>query len=139
MSAELIIWPMIIVALATWWLYIPMGNARIASIKKGGVKSSVYRLNIGEPEESLRYSNALRNQYETPVLFYAVCIAAFVSENANIVMIMLAFAYAIVKVVHITVHVTTNRLRFRRPIFAISWVILGLMWVGLAIGLTGLV
>jgi len=139
MSPELIIWPMIIVALATWWIYIPMGKARVAGVMSGKTKVSVYRLNIDEPEESLRFSNALRNQYETPTLFYAVCLAAFVTDNANMLMIVLAFAYALVKILHVSIQITTNRIRYRRKVFGLSWVILGLMWVGLAAGLSGII
>ena len=139
MSPELIIWPMIIVALTTIWLYIPMSNARVASVKSGKTKASVYRHNVGEPEESLRFSNAIRNQYESPTLFYAVCLAAFVTQNANRLMIVLAFAYAIFKVAHVVSHITTNRLRYRRPIFGISFMVLIALWLTLAISLTGLV
>ena len=138
MSAELIIWPMIIMALTTLWIYIPMGNARKATIKSGGVKASVYFRNIGEPEESLRFSTAIRNQFETPVLFYAVCLAAFVTDNANIVMILLAFIYAIIKVVHVYIHTTTGKLRHRFRVFVFSWSVLGLMWIVLAISLTNI-
>jgi hypothetical protein len=139
MSSELIIWPMIMVALATLWIYLPMSKARVQSVKSGKTEASAYRLNIGEPEESLRFSNALRNQFETPVLFYAVCLAAFVTETANSVMIFLAFAYALIKVLHISIHITTNRLRHRRPIFMLSYLILSFMWLVLAVRLTGII
>ncbi len=139
MNAELIIWPMIVIALATLWLYVPMGNARVASVKSGKVKARVYKLNVGEPEESLQYSNALRNQYETPVLFYVVCLAAYVTDNANMVMVILAFVYAIFKTAHIVIHVKTNNLRHRRPIFALSWLILIVMWLVLGVSLTGVI
>ncbi len=139
MNPELIIWPMIIIALATLWLYIPMGNARVAGVKSGKVKARVYKLNIGEPEESLRYSNALRNQYETPTLFYVACLAAYVTDSANIAMVVLAFAYAIFKTAHIVIHVKTNNLRHRRPIFALSWLILIIMWLVLGVSLTGII
>ncbi len=139
MHAEQIIWPMIIIALSTLWLYVPMGNARVASVKSGKVKAGVYKLNIGEPEESLRYSNALRNQYEAPTLFYAVCLAAYVTDNANMVMVILAFAYALFKVAHIVIHVKTNKLRHRRPVFALSWLILVVMWLVLGVSLTGII
>lgn len=139
MSPELIIWPMIIVALATLLLYFPMSSARVASVKSGKTKASVYRHNVGEPEESLRFSNAIRNQYETPILFYAVCIATYVTNNATMVMIGLAFAYAVFKLAHIFIHVTTNRLRHRRPVFALSMVVLIVMWIGLAGKLANLI
>jgi len=139
MSAELIIWPMIIIALTTLYIYIPMGQARVAGVKSGKTKASVYKLNVGEPEESLRFTNALRNQYETPTMFYAVCLAAYVTGNANIVMIVLAFAYAILKTVHIIIHIKTNNLRHRRPVFALAWIALIAMWLVLAVNLTGII
>jgi hypothetical protein len=139
MSAELIIWPMIIVALATLWIYLPMGKARVATVKSGKTKASVYKLNVDEPEESLRFTNALRNQYETPTLFYAVCLAAYVTGNANMVMITLAFAYAILKTVHIIIHIMTNNIRYRRPVFALSWLVLIAMWLALAVKLAGII
>jgi len=139
MSAELIIWPMIIVALVTLWIYVPMGNARTVGLKSGKTKSSVYKLNVGEPEESLIYTNALRNQYETPTLFYAVCLATYATGNANMVMIVLAFSYAILKTAHNIIHIRTNNLRHRRPVFALSWLVLIVMWLALAVKLTGII
>ncbi len=139
MSPELIIWPMIAVALATVAIYFPMIKARKAVVANKSVKASVYRHNIGEPEESLRFSNPIRNQYETPVLFYAVCLAAFVTDNASPVMIVLAFAFAIAKISHLYIHVTTNRLRHRMPAFGLSLLVLATMWIVLAISLTGLI
>lgn len=139
MSSELIVWPMIIVALVTLLLYFPMSSARVASVKNGKTKASVYRHNIGEPEESLRFSNAIRNQFESPVLFYAVCLATLVTNNANMAMVVLAFAYAALKIIHIFIHVTSNRLRRRRPVFALSLAVLIVMWIGLAGKLAGII
>ncbi len=137
MTQELIIWPMVIVALATLALYFPMSSARVASVKSGKTKASVYRHNIGEPEESLRFSNAIRNQFETPTLFYAVCLAAYATRNATMTMTILAFVYAAVKLAHVLSHITTNRLRYRRPIFALSFIILIALWLLLSLNLAG--
>ncbi|MEO0330056.1 MAG: MAPEG family protein, partial [Pseudomonadota bacterium] len=108
MSPETIFWPMIILALVTLGVYLPMSKARVAGVKSGKIKARTYKLNEGEPEESLKYSNAIRNQYETPVLFYASCLTAFVSGNAGTAMIVLAWAYALSKTVHLFVHITSN-------------------------------
>lgn len=133
--AELIFWPMILIAVATMLIYIPMSRARVKSVLSGKVKASVYKLNNGEPEESLRFNNAISNQFESPVLFYAVCLAAFVSGNANSIMIILAFLYAILKLFHIYIHISTNNLRRRRPVFALSLLVLLIMWLAFAIQL----
>ena len=137
MQSTLILWPMVLLALATLYLYIPMSKARIKSVKDGKVKAAVYRLNQGEPEESLRFSRAIANQYETPTLFYAVCIAAYVTSNASIVMIVLAWGYALLKIAHSYVHTSTNNLRHRRPIFMMSFLVLIFLWLVFAVHLTG--
>ena len=38
MNATLIIWPMVLLALVTLGIYIPMSRARVASVKSGEVK-----------------------------------------------------------------------------------------------------
>lgn len=134
-SSELIFWPVIVVAMVTLWLYVPMSQARVRTVREGRVKGSVYKLNREEPEESLRFSNAIRNQYETPVLFYVVCLAAYVTGTAGLLMIVLAFLFAAIKATHVVVHVTTNNLRHRRPVFMAAYLVLAAMWVVFAVQL----
>jgi len=129
MNPELIIWPMVVLALCTLYLYVPMSQARRAALAKGKVKASEFRLNTNEPDESLVYINALNNQYETPVLFYAVCVAAYATGNAGTTMIILAWLYLILKIMHIFIHVTSNRIRYRRPIFMCAYLVLAGMWL----------
>ncbi|MGI9350555.1 MAG: MAPEG family protein [Rhizobiaceae bacterium] len=132
MNPEFILWPVVLLALFTLILYLPLSNARVAAVKSGKTKASTFKHNQGEPEESLKFNNAIRNQYETPVLFYAACLTAYVSGNATTIMIILAWVYLIVKVTHTMSHVTTNKLRRRRPIFMVSCCILILIWLVLA-------
>ena len=139
MNPNLMLWPLVIHALVTLALYIPMSKARIRTVKDGKVKGGVYKLNQGEPEESLRFSNAIRNQNESGVMFYAGVLAAFASNNQNYILMLLAWAFVIVKVVHVYVHVSTNNLRHRRPIFTIAYFILIAFWVVFAVQLTGLI
>ena len=132
MNSELIIWPMVLLALSTLFLYVPMSRARVSAVREGKAKASDFRLNTSEPEESAKLNNAIRNQYETPVLFYAVCLAAYVTENAGAAMIALAWLYLVLKLCHILVHITSNKLRLRRPLFMCAYFVLLAMWLGLA-------
>ncbi|MFZ1814672.1 MAG: MAPEG family protein [Rhizobiaceae bacterium] len=139
MKPEMILWPIIMHALVTLWLYVPMSGARVRSVKEGKVKGSVYKLNQGEPEESLRFTNAIRNQNESGIIFYAGVVAAYASGNATMILIALAWAFAIVKTIHVWVHISTNNLRHRRPIFMVAYLALVLFWIVFAIQLSGLV
>jgi hypothetical protein len=139
MNNSAIFWPVIIQALATLYLYIPMSARRIASVKSGEAKASDYRLVEKEPADVRQMTRAIANQYEAPILFYAVCISAYVTQNAGTVMLVLAWAFVIVKCCHVFVQSTSNRLRIRRPIFMVSFFVLIAMWVVFALQLGGLV
>jgi hypothetical protein len=139
MNPNLLLWPMIIHALVTFCLYFPMSQARVRSVKQGVTKGSVYKLNVNEPEESLRFSNAIRNQNEIGLLFYVVCLALYVTNGASFLAALLAWAFVVVKCVHVYVHVTSNNLRMRRPVFAAAFAFVMLLWLILAFHLAGLI
>lgn len=139
MNPETIFWPMIVMALLTLFLYIPMLLRRAQSVKSGTAKASDYRLVENEPPEVRQMTRAIGNQYETPVLFYAVCLSAYVTNNVGVVMIALAWSFMGLKCYHVLIQTTSNRLRFRRPIFTLSYVVLIIMWGVFALKLGGLV
>ncbi|MEC9342422.1 MAG: MAPEG family protein [Pseudomonadota bacterium] len=139
MNPNLILWPLVIHALVTLWLYVPMSRTRIRTVKEGKVKGGVYKLNQGEPEESLRFTNAIRNQNEIGLLFYAVVIAIYASDNAGYLLTALAWAFVVAKTAHVWIHTSTNELRRRRPVFMIAYLIVIAMWVVFAVKLTGIV
>ena len=138
MNPNLLLVPLALHALATILLYIPMSRARVRSVKEGKVRASVYKLNKEEPAESLKFSNAIRNQNETGILFYAACLAAFVSGAVSGLTIALAFGFAIIKLAHLVIHVTTNQLRFRRPMFALALLVLAIFWLVILLHLFGI-
>lgn len=139
MDSNLLLIPMALHAIATMLLYVPMSRARVKSVVEGKVRASVYRLNKEEPEESLKFSNAIRNQNETGILFYAACLTAFVSDGASWLTIGLAFGFLIIKLAHVFIHTTSNQLRLRRPMFAAALLVLLAFWLVNLLILTGIV
>ncbi len=139
MNSAAIFWPVVIQALVTLYLYIPMSARRVASVRSGEAKASDYRLGEKEPADVRQMTRAIANQYETPILFYAVCLSSFVTENAGPVMVVLAWAFVLTKCTHVIVQTTSNRLRIRRPVFMLSFFILLIMWLLFALKLGGLI
>jgi hypothetical protein len=139
MNPTLILWPMIIHALVTLFLYLPMSRTRVRTVKEGKVKATAYKLNEDEPAESKVFSNAIRNQNEIGVLFYAACLTAYVTTAPMSFAVVFAWIFIIAKCVHVYVHVTSNRLRFRRPIFMIAYLMVILLWLLIAVHLAGVI
>ena len=138
MNPYLLLWPVVLHALATLFLYLPMSSARMRGVREGKVRGSVYKLNADEPEESRLWSNAIRNQNETGVLFYAACLVLFATNGASFVTAGLAWAFLVVKLAHVFVHVTSNNLRHRRPVFMVAYLILIALWLATAAHLAGI-
>lgn len=139
MNNTAIFWPVIIQAAITLFLYIPMSARRIASVKSGTAKASDYRLVAKEPDDVRQMTRAIANQYETPILFYAVVVSSYVTQNSGTLMLALAWAYVALKCAHVYIQTTSNRLSYRRPIFTAAFVVLIIMWVVFALGLSGLI
>lgn len=135
LSQDLIFIPFTIMAIATLYVYAALSKKRVELFKAGIGDVKNYALNEGEPEESKKYNNALRNQFEAPVLFYAVCLASYVTQTASVFTITLAFAYAIFKILHIKLHITENNVLKRRAMFIKSIYVLIALWALFAIQL----
>lgn len=133
---NLIFWPLIVQAFVTLALYVVMSRARIASIKQGRAKVSDFRLpNRDEGNDTRAIANAVTNQFELPVLFFAVCLSAHAAGVVSAVMIVLAWCFVLTKTAHSYVHATSNRIRHRRPIFIAAFFVVTLMWVWFGVSL----
>jgi hypothetical protein len=123
MNGEAIFWPMLVQMLLTFAIYGLVSLRRIGAIKSGQAKASDYRIPSIEPEPSATAARSLINQFELPVLFYAACLVLFVLGAAGQLAVFLAWLFALARIGHAYVHVTTNRLRYRRPLFIASFFI----------------
>lgn len=136
MNGEAIFWPVLVQVALTIAIYILVSTRRVGAIKSGQAKASDYRIPTVEPESSVTAIRSLINQFELPVLFYACCIVLFVLAAVTKVALALAWIFVISRIAHAFVHVTSNRLRFRRPMFIIGFFAVVALWVLVAIRLT---
>jgi hypothetical protein len=134
-TSTAVLWPVFLQAFATLALYGVMSNVRVGAVKAGRVEVQAFKYVENEPEDLRNYTRALANQFESPVLFYAACIIAYVTQTTHISVVILAWAFAVAKLVHMVLHATVNRLRYRRPAFIAAYMSLALLWVVLAFNL----
>lgn len=132
MTQVAIFWPMIAQVALIYAIYGLVSQRRIKAVKAGKAKASQFRENLNEPEESLFARNSLVNQFELPVLFFVVCILLHAIAAAGLVATVLAWIFVLSRIVHAWIHVTSNRIRYRRPAFVAGFVTLGVMWAYLA-------
>lgn len=75
------------------------------------------------------------NQFETPVLFFALILIAIHVGATGHVMAALAWAYVATRVIHTLIHTGSNRMAHRAVVFTAGIVCLFLMWVGIVTSL----
>ncbi|WP_295805712.1 MAPEG family protein [uncultured Nitratireductor sp.] len=135
MSQNVIFWPMIAHVALVYGVYVLIAMRRKRAVASGSARVSQFRENQDEPAESLFVRNNLANQFELPVLFHAACLALFATGGVGQAAVWLAWIFALSRYAHTYVHVTSNRIRYRQPIFTLGFLALGVMWVLLAINL----
>ena len=132
---EATIWPMIAHVALVFCLYLLLSSRRMGAVKEGRARPDQFRENREEPAESLVVKNAIANQFELPVLFYAVSILLYLVDADNTVTVAGGWLFVALRYAHAYVHVTSNRLRYRRPLFIAGFAVLALLWIWLGVWL----
>lgn len=135
MQSTAIFWPVIAQVTLIYIVYYLLFTRRKAAVMSGRAKTSQFRDNMSEPEETRCLKNNLTNQYELPVLFIAGCIANYATGNATIVAVVLAWLFVALRIAHAVIHIGQNRLRHRIPVFVAGFAVNGLLWLWLAANL----
>jgi hypothetical protein len=105
----------------------------IASLPGGRANPDLSARRIAWPEDAAKRAASFTNQFEMPVLFYTVVAFALITKGADTVMIVLAWLFVITRLVHAAIHIGPNDVRLRTPAFALGVLVLGIMWIKLAL------
>lgn len=120
-------------ALALWTLLvlllIPVRRFRAGALKQ--VTADDFRLGESTrvPPEVAIPNRAWMNLLEAPLLFYVACVVLFSIHTVDQPALTLAWAYVGLRIVHTLIHVTYNRVFHRLIAFALSNVVLVILWI----------
>ncbi|MGY5778690.1 MAPEG family protein [Rhizobium sp. LEGMi135b] len=130
-------WPMVAHAVLVFILYALLGWRRRVLVKADRIQPAQFRENhaANEPAESLVVRNSIANQFEIPLLFHVCCIVLYTTQADNLPAVILAWIFVVTRYAHAYVHVTSNNLRYRSPLFALGFAVLVCMWGWLGIWL----
>ena len=84
----------------------------------------------GYPDHARKAAANFSNQFETPVLFFALIMLAIETGATGYIMAVLAWLYVATRVIHTLVHIGPNQIPVRGGVFAIGVLCL----VGMLIG-----
>jgi hypothetical protein len=79
--------------------------------------------------ENIQPSDNFRNLFEVPVLFYALAAVALATGNTPGWLVIGAWIYVVLRVVHSLIHCTYNKVFHRLAVFLASFGLLVGLWV----------
>jgi hypothetical protein len=130
MSIQAILLPLFVQVALTLVLLFWTGRARVAAVRRGDVHPRDIALRQPNwPKQETQIANAYHNQLELPVLFYVLTILAIITRHADLLFVVLAWVFVILRLVHAYIHLTSNHVGRRFAAFAASVVVLLVMWV----------
>jgi len=105
-----------------------MGQGRVRAVRSGQVKRSEVDDKSAYSETVQKFANNYVSQFELPVLFYLVLLFVLVTGLVDGVLIGLAWAFVVSRLVHSLVHTGTNRVATRFKVFVAGLIFLVGMW-----------
>jgi hypothetical protein len=129
MSIQAQLLPLFVEVALTFVLLYGMAYLRTEAFKSGAVKPRDIALREPNwPQRATQVANAYHNQLELPVLFYVLTILAVITRKADLLFVVMAWIFVILRVVQAYIHVTDNYVQRRGLAFIVSALVLTIMW-----------
>jgi len=115
-----LLWPMLAQIGWTFLLYTWLTVARQRAVKAGEVKYDDFARH-DEPHHVARIAYNLANQFELPVIFYAVVVLLVATGNVTMIDIIAAWVFVAGRVIHTLVQTLTDNVPLRGQVFLINF------------------
>ena len=136
MNQTLILQPVVALFLLTVLVWVFMYARRLSFILANNVDpqslATPDQLNAGIPANINSASHNLKNLFELPVVFYALCAFLLLSQQVDEVYLYAAWAFSGLRVLHSLIHCTVNIVTLRFAAYSLSSLALWFMVVRLA-------
>jgi len=135
MSVAAKLLPLFVQVALTLVLLVRLAAMRLQAVRRGEVKFDPRFAITGDhwPTRIRQSSNAFANQFEIPVLFYTAMVLGLVVNAIDFLFIVFAWVFVVSRLLHAAVHVTSNDVGWRFPVFAVGVVAVVVLWVMIAL------
>lgn len=132
-----LVYPMFAMVCLTFLVATTMLFSRINGARRRDVHIKYFKLMSGDaPEYMMKPARHFINLFETPVLFYAVCLTAMVTQTSNGALQIMAWIFFALRVIHAAIHLGPNKVLPRMAAFLTSFGVLMAMWITVIIRLS---
>ncbi len=107
--AHPLVLPMLIQMILTMTILYWLAFSRISAIKKAGGIAGLRKAG-GFSQRIVNTGDNFKNQFETPVIFYVICLLVIVAGTATTPIIVAAWIYVASRIVHALIQLTNNKI-----------------------------
>ena len=141
MNNELILQPVVTLMLLTGVVWVVLFAKRIPAMKQARLPTQTWTTPDKVVEllpEAISYpANNLKNLFELPVVFYALCLMLYATGAVDSVYVYAAWVFVAFRAVHSLIHCTVNHVMARFMCYLVASLVLWFMVVRAALGLLG--
>ncbi len=113
-----------------------VGRARFRAVREGRARIEDIALdNTRWPDDVRKLANNYDNQFQLPVLFYAVLPLLIVTQTVDVTAVVLAWAFVAARIVHSLIHTGSNKVIRRFYAFLASFIAVAALWAWFALRL----
>jgi hypothetical protein len=134
MSLQAVLLPLFVQVALTFGLVGRLAILRTRALDRREVR--VGDIALGQkawPERILKIGNSFQNQLELPVLFYVLVILALIAHKADLIFVILSWAFVASRLVHAFIHTGSNVVHLRGAVYGAGMFVLIVMWVIFAV------
>ena len=119
--------PVLVLIIWTFIIFLIMAFGRVSFMNnpQDAADSKDYKNQL--PTWVNRTADNYNHLFEQPVAFYAVTLSIALINNFDILVVQLAWAYVLIRVIHSLVQLTINIVLVRFFLFASGWLIIAFM------------
>ena len=130
MSIRFVLLPLFVEVLLTFGAMFGMMYFRTSTLRRGETRLADISLREPNwPRRATQFGYAFANQFELPVLFYVLTILVIITRHADLLFVLLAWIFVLMRVLQAVVHVTNNNVRMRGAYYGVGALILFIMWI----------
>jgi hypothetical protein len=134
MTIQMVLLPVFVQVALTFALLFWMATSRRASLGRGETK--IRDIALGQPAwpaKPQQISNCYDSQFQAPLLFYVLVILAWITKQADLIFVVMAWIFVLSRLAHAYIHTTSNHVPTRFNAFAAGIAVLLIMWIIFAV------
>ena len=114
-------------------------TARVKSVTSGETRIKNIALDTsGWPAHIRKLGNNFDNQFDMPMMWYALIGLVIATAKIDTVFVLLAWLFLLARIVHAFIHTSTNHVPCRMYAYLSGFVVLLAMWAWFAIRIFGM-